>query len=225
MSAASSDRQRVLPTFPLGMVLVPGLVLPLHIFEQRYRDLVGDLLALPEEEREFVIVAIRDGHEVGADGVRALHDVGVIATVREITPHDDGRFDLVTVGAQRVRVGELMTGRSYLTATVSTMPEQSGDEADLLALQVKSAFATYRALITDAQPSIEDLPDDPGVLSYLVAAALVINLPDRQTFLEIPTDAARLRAELTRIRHEIALLRTVPSLPATDLHTTPPSLN
>jgi Lon protease-like protein len=207
------------------MVLVPGLVLPLHIFEQRYRDLVTDLLAVPEEEREFVIVAIRDGREVGADGVRALHDVGVIATVREITPHDDGRFDLVTVGATRVRMGELSTERSYLTASVSTLPEESGEEAELLAPQVKLAFATYRALVTGADPSTEDLPDDPGVLSYLVAAALVVNLPDRQAFLEMPTDATRLRAQLARIRHEVALLRTLPSLPATDLHTTPPSWN
>jgi len=219
------DSERLLPTFPLGTVLVPGLVLPLHIFEQRYRDLVGDLLDQPEEDREFVIVAIRDGHEVGSDGVRGVHDVGVIATVREITPLDDGRFDLVTVGSTRVRVEELLTERSYLQAKVSPLPEQTGDDAALLAPRVRAAFATYRGLITDSEESTDDLPEDPGVLSYLVAAALILDVPDRQRLLEVPDDSARLLAELQRLRHETALLRTLPSLPALDLHTTPQSLN
>lgn len=225
MDPASSAGERILPAFPLGTVLVPGLVLPLHIFEQRYRDLVTDLMDLPEDDREFVIVAIRDGYEVGAEGVRALHDVGVIASVREITPLDDGRFDVVTVGATRVRMDDLLTDRSYLQAKVSPMPEQSGDDAELQAPRVRAAFATYRGLITDSEVSFEDLPDDPGVLSYLIAAALILDVHDRQNLLEIPDDGARLRAELHRLRQEIALLRTVPSLPAIDLHTTPPSLN
>ena len=220
-----TDGERLLPTFPLGTVLVPGLVLPLHIFEQRYRDLVGDLLEQPEEDREFVIVAIRDGHEVGPGGVRGVHDVGVIATVRDITPLDDGRFDLVTVGSTRVRVEELLTERSYLQAKVSPLPEQTGDDAALLAPRVRAAFATYRGLITDSEESEDDLPEDPGVLSYLVAAALILDVRDRQGLLEVPDDSARLLAELQRLRHEIALLRTLPSLPALDLHTSPPSLN
>jgi ATP-dependent Lon protease, bacterial type len=154
-----------------------------------------------------------------------VHDVGVIATVREITPLDDGRFDLVTVGSTRVRVEELLTERSYLQAKVSPLPEQTGDDAALLAPRVRAAFATYRGLITDSEESTDDLPEDPGVLSYLVAAALILDVPDRQRLLEVPDDSARLLAELQRLRHETALLRTLPSLPALDLHTTPQSLN
>ena len=62
-----------LPLFPLGTVLFPGLLLPLHIFEERYRQLVRDLLVGPHESRAFGVVAIREGREVGADGIRALH--------------------------------------------------------------------------------------------------------------------------------------------------------
>ena len=75
---------RLLPLFPLGTLLVPGLVLPLHIFEPRYRRLIADLQELPEDEREFVVVAIREGREVGAEGARALYEVGTIASLREI---------------------------------------------------------------------------------------------------------------------------------------------
>ena len=85
-----------LPLFPLGTVLFPGLVLPLHIFEPRYRTLVADLVALPESEpRRFGVVAIRAGREVGADGVRALHAVGCTAELRQVQRHEDGRYDIV----------------------------------------------------------------------------------------------------------------------------------
>ena len=221
----SLSSEQVLPTFPLGTVLVPGLVLPLHIFEQRYRDLVHDLLQRPEEDRQFVVVAIRDGHEVGAGSRPALYDVGTIATIREVTPREDGRFDLVTVGSSRVRISEVLDDRSYLQTKVTMVAEDSGPEAQLLAPQVRAAFARYRAMLTDDEESADDLPDDPGVLSYLVAAALVLDLPDRQALLEVPDDTTRLRTQLRRLRTEIALLQVLPSLPATDLRSTPPSPN
>src|SRR5438445_6447902 len=93
----------LLPLFPLSTVLFPGMRLPLHIFEERYRLLVADLAAAPEPRR-FGVIAIRQGREVGADGVTALHEVGCVAEVRQIMPHADGRFDLATVGTQRFRL-------------------------------------------------------------------------------------------------------------------------
>jgi Lon protease-like protein len=98
-----------LPLFPLGLVLVPGLLLPLHVFEHRYRVMVRDLLALPEEERRFGVVAIRTGREVGEDGVTALHHVGCTAQVRRVDPHDDGRFDVVSSGGERFACGRSST--------------------------------------------------------------------------------------------------------------------
>jgi len=103
-----------LPLFPLGTVLFPGLVLPLHVFEPRYRDLVRDLLALPAgQAREFGVVAIQRGWEVGAEAVAGdatapatsatltLHEVGCTAEIRQVTELPDGRFDLTTVGRRR----------------------------------------------------------------------------------------------------------------------------
>ena len=80
VSERQAGDRSVIAVFPLGTVLVPGLVLPLHIFEPRYRTLIHDLLALPAPERGFGVVAIREGHEVGVDGARALADVGTRAS-------------------------------------------------------------------------------------------------------------------------------------------------
>ncbi|HEY7880701.1 MAG TPA: LON peptidase substrate-binding domain-containing protein, partial [Streptosporangiaceae bacterium] len=70
-----------IPLFPLGTVLYPALLLPLHIFEDRYRQLVGDLLEGPEPRR-FGVIAIRRGRETGIDGVSALYEVGCAAVLR-----------------------------------------------------------------------------------------------------------------------------------------------
>src|SRR4029077_1183025 len=90
-----------LPLFPLGTVLYPGLLLPLHVFEDRYRQLVRDLQAGPEPRR-FGVIAIREGRETGVNGVSALYEIGCTATLRRVARHDDGRFDVAGGGAPRV---------------------------------------------------------------------------------------------------------------------------
>src|SRR3954471_6672549 len=92
-----------LPLFPLGTVLFPGVPLPLHIFEERYRLLVRDLMAIPEgQPRRFGVVAIREGREVGADGVRALYSVGCTAELRQVQQYSDRRFYIVSGGGPPV---------------------------------------------------------------------------------------------------------------------------
>jgi Lon protease-like protein len=207
-----------LPLFPLNSVLVPGLVLPLHVFEPRYRVLVQALLELPEEaERRFGVVAIRAGREVGADGVRALHAVGCTAELREVTPYADGRFDLVTVGENRFRLVGLdeNAGTPYHTGFVDFIPERDGDgDVAALARQVTARFGKYRERLG---VDVTELPEQPQVVSYLVAAAVVLDLPDRQALLEQPTTAERLRAELEVLRREVALVGAFRSLPAVEL--------
>lgn len=207
-----------LPLFPLGSVLVPGLVLPLHIFEPRYRVLVEALMALPEgAPRQFGVVAIRAGHEVGEGNVQALHAVGCTAELREVTPYSDGRFDVVTVGETRFRLEGIdeSAGTPYLTGLVDLLPEEDG-EGDLEALtdRVIEQFAEYRAAL---EVDVTELPDDPRVVSYLVAAAVILDVPERQALLEEPTTSARLAAEVTLLKRERGLVAAFRSLPATDL--------
>jgi Lon protease-like protein len=207
-----------LPLFPLNAVLVPGLVLPLHVFEPRYRVLVQALLELPEgAERRFGVVAIRSGREVGADGARALHAVGCTAELREVTPYSDGRYDLVTVGETRFRLAGLDDGAGtpYDTGFVDFLPEQDGDgDVEALTNRVIAGFAAYRERLG---VEVTELPDQPQVVSYLVAAAVVLDLPERQGLLEQPTTADRLRAELELLRRETALVGAFRALPAVDL--------
>jgi len=214
---------RVIPLFPLGSVLVPGLVLPLHIFEPRYRQLISDLEGADDDERGFGVIAIREGREVGADGVQALYDVGTFASLREVTALPDGRFDIVTVGALRFRILELVDGQPYAQARVEFLDEDPGDASGPLAQSVAARFQEYRDLLTDEEDDAE-LPDDPRVLSYLVGAAVVADLGMRQRFLEAPDDSERLREELAFLRREIALIQHVPSLPAVDLAREPFSI-
>ena len=111
-----------LPLFPLGTVLFPGLLLPLHIFEDRYRQLVRDLLDRPEP-RQFGVIAIRQGRETGVDGIQALHEIGCIATLRHVQPLEDGRYDVVTVGTQRFRLAGMDDSKAYFQGEVELLAE------------------------------------------------------------------------------------------------------
>jgi Lon protease-like protein len=217
---------RPLPLFPLGSVLFPGLVMPLQVFEARYRALVRDLMALPDgTPREFGVVAIQRGWEVenGMAAALSLHEIGCTAQVRQVTEHDDGRFDLVTVGRQRFRIAGIdRESAPYLLADVEFLPEREGpvEAAERLAPRVLAAFRRYLALIRPAPLSIdEQLPEEPTLLSHLVAATAHLTLDDRQRLLAEPDTAARLRAELTMLTREEALLREIRAVPAklTDL--------
>jgi uncharacterized protein len=214
-----------MPLFPLGTVLYPGLVLPLHIFEERYRELVGDLLDGPEPQ-DFGVIAIRKGRETGVDGVSALHEIGCTARLRQVMRHDDGRFEVVTVGTQRFRLLGLDHSRSYLQAEIERLAEETGDEASA-ALAVQAVQRTFReyldALASQgaAQISVPELPDEPVLLSYLVAASMIVDLSDRQVLLAEPDAVGRLAAERTLLVRETRILRTLTSTPATDLRSSP----
>lgn len=225
-----------LPLFPLGSVLFPGLVLPLNVFEPRYRLLVQDLLGEGGEDdddddvRGFGVVAIRAGHEVGTGNVQALHAVGCVALVREVTETDDGRYELVTVGASRFRLVGIddSAGTPYLTGLVEPFGDDDVEDDDtdgrltVLADAVGRAFDGYRDLLDIGGAEV---PDDPRVLSYLVAAAMVLDLGQRQRLLEAPDTAGRLQAELEVLRRETALIGTFGAVPATELPEWPVNAN
>lgn len=218
-----------LPLFPLGTVLFPGLVLPLHIFEDRYRQLVHDLLAGPGPQR-FGVVAIREGRETGADGVVALHGIGCVAMVRRITPHGDGRFDLVTAGTQRFRLGDVDHSRPYLRGVVDILTEDTGEQpaAATAARGVREAFGGYLAEMASrgaAQVAIGDLPHEPVALSYLVAASMVVDLPERQALLAAPDALRRLTAERALLSRETAMVRSFTSAPDPQRRYSPYSRN
>ena len=215
-----------LPLFPLGTVLYPGLMLPLNIFEERYRQLVRDLLDGPEPRR-FGVIAIRKGRETGVDGISALHEIGCTATLREVAEQEDGRFRLVTVGTQRFRVASLDDdSQPYLQGEVELLDEEVGDEAaaGLAAQAVQRGFRGYVEALASRESvevTVPELPDEPLVLSYLVAASMILDLPVRQQLLAEPDAERRLGAERALLARETTMLRSLTATPAPDLRNTP----
>ncbi|MFI7597756.1 LON peptidase substrate-binding domain-containing protein [Actinoplanes sp. NPDC049681] len=219
----------ILPVFPLGTVLFPGLVLPLHIFEERYRTLVRDLVATTTDEpHEFGVVTLRHGSEVlsgeGDDerpdgppvAVEQLYDVGCTAELRQVTELPDGRFDIVTVGRRRFRVLSIAADTlPYLTAEVEWLPDEEPDDptARLLAPRVLAAFRTYLDLLRPDSEVLDQVPDDPTVLSHLVAATAQLTIDERQELLAAPDTAVRLRSELRLLNREAGLLARVRAVP------------
>ncbi len=145
-----------LPLFPLNSVLFPGLVLPLNIFEERYRAMMRELLKTPEDEpRRFAVVAIRDGHEVartasgmpdptalpelgpaagfGSDPLKAFHKVGCVADAATIRERADGTFEVLATGTTRVRLRSVDASGPFLTGELEPLEEEPGDEAGALA--------------------------------------------------------------------------------------------
>ncbi|MCG6493125.1 LON peptidase substrate-binding domain-containing protein [Kitasatospora sp. A2-31] len=230
-----------LPLFPLNTVLYPGLVLPLNVFEERYRRLVADLLALPEDQpRRFGILAIRDGREVApvraddgpagpldglgtvtGDPLEAMYHVGCVADLASAQEQPDGRYELLVTGTTRFRLRSVDTGGPYLVGEIEPIEEQPGEGAGALAAGVERAFRTYQKRLAGAREAStvghQQLPDDPQVLSYLVAAASVLGTPVKQELLACPDTAQRLRTELELLRRETSVLSWLPSLPAVDL--------
>ncbi len=209
---------RTLPLFPLGKVLYPGLLLPLHIFEDRYRQLVHDLMAEPEP-RCFGVIAIREGRETGAEGVSALYEIGCTAMVRQAIEQEDGRFYLITVGSQRFRLAELDHSGPYLRGKVDILPEDTGDRAaaQQAVRDVQSGFRDYLDALAErgaTKVSTPDLPDEPVQLSYLVAASVIADLNDKQALLAQPDALRRLTTERALLSRENAMLRSLTSTPA-----------
>ncbi|MFI5676092.1 LON peptidase substrate-binding domain-containing protein [Streptomyces cellulosae] len=241
-----------LPLFPLNSVLFPGLVLPLNIFEERYRAMMRELLKTPEDEsRRFGVVAIRDGHEVastapgmpdqttviergpaagfGDDPVKAFHGVGCIADAATIRERDDGTFEVLATGTTRVRLLSVDASGPFLTAELEELAEDPGDGAGALAQGVLRSFRQYQKRLAGARERSlstgAELPDEPTVVSYLVAAAMMLDTPTKQRLLQAPDTASRLRDELKLLRSETSIIRNLPSLPASELTRGPTSLN
>jgi Lon protease-like protein len=211
-----------LPMFPLNTVLFPGVGMPLHVFEDRYRALVHHLLSISDKSlRLFGIVAIREGYEVGSHGIRSVHRVGCVAQMTSVEPHPDGRFDIEVLGRQRLRLNGMDTSGRYLVGDVDLLSEGKATPLDVEeAERALGAFESYRGRLSEMRGDDVldgDLPRDPEYLSYSLAATCLLTLRERQELLE--TDTARERLILLRhsLREEMRAMRAIPSLPATEV--------
>jgi len=210
-----------IPLFPLSVLLVPGLVLPLHIFAPRYRQMVSDLMALPAENREFGLISLyRDG-EVSRDGVAAMVRTGTAARIDEITDLGDGRSNISAVGTRRFRILELLPSDTYFKARVEWLAEDITTKSSGLAGATMRSFHQYAEVLTmNGLPQIEapnGLPDDPNLISYIVATSALFDSREKQELLDIDTTDERLKKSRELLDRERKIISTIPSLPASDL--------
>ncbi len=184
----------VLPMFPLGSVLLPGEVLPLHVFEPRYRTMVAECLAA--EEPEFGEVLIERGKEVGGGDVRAM--VGVIARMVRVGRFDDGRYAITAVGTRRLRVNAWLPDDPFPVADVDEWPDDDPDPpglADRVA-EMHSRIGETLELATRVGdiPAVTppEISDDPLLASYHLCAVSPLGPADRYRMLCAPGPMRRL---------------------------------
>jgi hypothetical protein len=192
-----------LPLFPLNTVLFPGAPLTLHIFEERYREMVATCL---EESAPFGVVLIRQGSEIGAPAIH--HDVGTIAQINASVRLDDGRYLIATAGQQRFRTQHTLQWTPYIQASVLLLPEEDDQEIAARAHHLQHIYDIYWngvAAATGVQSKVEKLPQTGVAMTYYLAHRLQVTNERKQHWLE--TDVSTRAREIAQIlQAEIELL-------------------
>ena len=225
------------PLFPLGTVLMPGATLPLHIFEPRYRQLTVDLVTGAVPDKEFGIVAVREGFTPDDDGIAALHTVGCTAELRDVRRLPDGRYDIVTRGTRRFQLLDLdAESKPYLMGSVEFLPDARPKPTSTAGPPTSPACSAPppapptnvtarrrgRRATGPSPPTTPRPPPSPTCSPPTACCPMA----DRQRLLEqtSPTERLRMvRALLARETGLLAQLRAVPAPIATYRWSTAPT--
>ncbi|MSQ11234.1 MAG: hypothetical protein EXR48_00820 [Dehalococcoidia bacterium] len=203
-----APERRELPLFPLRSVLFPGTVIPMNVFEQRYRTMMADVLA---GDGHFGIVLIKAGLEVG--GPAMPMEVGTIAHVQDLERRPDGGMTFNAVGGSRFRILELLPPQPYLRGNAELLPEDTAEVPSGLVQQVRQAFYAYLEAssgLTGSWLHERCAQADGPALSYLVAFSMEALPPVKQWLLEMQGHQKRLDSELSLLQHETELLKQAP---------------
>jgi len=174
------DFVALLPLFPLDLVLLPGTPLPLHIFEPRYKEMIGECLA---NDTPFGVIRALD---------EGMAEVGCTAEIVTVTKeYPDGRLDLVAEGRKRFEILELNQDRSFLQAEVLLVPDEPGPSADnhtARAIQVHQEILSLAGAVQDLSAA------DQSALSFYLAGSLPLDLDFKQKLLAMRTESERIQA-------------------------------
>ena len=195
-----------LPLFPLDSVLFPGMLLPLHIFEERYKLMIGRCI---DGRASFGVALIRSGEEVG--GSAEPHDVGTTARIARFQRLPDGRLNLIVLGGRRFRIASLDHSEPYLIGEVEYLESEAVDapEVDEQAQRVAALFAEqFRLLLAISGQWMRHaaLPGDPDALADFVAGQIDVPQPTKQELLETLALPARLAREAELLGDRIRAL-------------------
>ncbi len=174
----------LLPIFPLELVLLPGVPLPLHIFEPRYKEMIAECL---EQKKPFGVV------RASSDGVA---DIGCTAEIMSVTKkYDDGRMDILTRGVDRFEVIQVNEDRPFLQAEISVVQDEDEDEPGKPAAQMVTQAVRLHAEIAKLAGEEPSGPDEhAGNLSFLLAGSLPLDLDFKQNLLSTLSEVKRLEA-------------------------------
>ena len=172
---------RHIPLFPLNVVLLPGMTLPLHIFEPRYKAMMKTVI---EDEVPFGVVLSREN---------GIATVGCTALVRRVArTYPDGRMDVITVGESAYRIRAVHKDKEYLEATVDLMTDDFQSGAAAPTSELLTLFTDCHLLLHGSPPADMDIDDrSDGLLAYRIASELPLELETLQELLEIRAEAER----------------------------------
>ena len=195
-----------LPMFPLNAVVFPGVGIPLHVFEPRYRALTRHCL---DGDGRFGIVLIERGSEVGGGDVR--FDVGTLVRIAEAAELPDGRWVLVVVGVSRLRVARWLADEPYPRAEVAELEDRpagpdAADRRDAVERLLRRALAIKAELGEPAAAATIELDADPALAAYQAAALAPIGPADGQRLLEPDSAEERLRLLAVLLEDEVDVL-------------------
>lgn len=193
--------------FPLGSPLLPGMVLPLRLFEPRYLQLYADII---DTTREFGVVLIERGIESRDDA--ATFDVGCVASIVGSGVNDDGTIGLITVGRRRIRIAGWLEPAPYPRAMVIDLDDESLSDEGLNAVRaaadrIPDLLHAAAQLNPDVNTEVPELADDPGLAMYQIAQLSGLQTLDLQEILESPTTDGRALLVKEKVDETLDLIR------------------
>jgi Lon protease-like protein len=205
----SQDHWQELPLFPLKTVLFPGMVLPLHIFEERYKLMIQRCIA---DERPFGVTLIREGKEVGGDA--EPYAVGTAAIIAGVSYLEEGRMNIVSIGTERFRLRHVRRDHPYLVGEATPWPLTGGDTevAQAQVEPVRALLRHYTSQLVQAQGhkiELEEIPSDARTLALLAAITLQVPMVQKQDLLSKAGVPQLLRAVRAIMRREQLLLNHI----------------
>ena len=188
--ASANDELVEIPLFPLNLVLFPGMPLPLHIFEERYKAMIGECMRY---NRPFGVSLIRSGQEVGSPA--DPQPIGTTTRVLRSQMLEQGRMNIMTKGERRFEVIEVTQQEPHVAALVRLLDEPVGEGFTGISSELTEEFTKLMrnmVSLSGGYTAQVDIPENPVELSYMIAANLDAPIPVRQELLEVPTAADRL---------------------------------
>lgn len=215
-----------LPLFPLGTVLFPNMPVTLHIFEERYKEMINHCIT---ESQPFGVVLIQQGQEAGS-AVAQPYEIGCAAHIAQVQPVQDGRMNIVGIGRERFKIKSISYNKPYLVGSVEDIeltpaPEEKRAHIGSILLNAITDYLTTLSDVGEMEFSVDQLPKDPTELAYLSATLLQTPNETKQSLLEINDELQLLRDVYDTYRKEVSILKEMLKPNVKPIQASPFSLN